>query len=1490
MYQLHDELEEEEQDEEDHDFVPNDNDGAEDAATNGDNLALEVQDLKEDEAGSSSNSRASSAPNGLSALRPRRSSRKRSENDTNDQGLGIQLRRSLGSSNRLDSNDQDSWIRPYENRLLDEYYDGDGDGDRNHSRSKKIKRAQPQSMTRTVLAPRETLSSPERESRRGSMSSQVRNVRFEDEDAATLIAMQDKSDSDEEHSEAISESTSISSESDKENVRPDPSTQKKRLTGNPPASSPTQPGELIEKAAGRRSASSKLNGNSTLQASSSEPTDESSEESTSSSGISSSDSESTSESESDSDGYLESEHPSIATKPSTSPSQSRTVPPSSSKSNKVNGTLDKTSTSATTSQQKIQQNPPGQGQKKTRLRNQRRRVHSRLQKLKGEGKVPNHFTAQDYLNWEEERVSQQEQRDSVETAQVIGSIDEDLAAALEAKKAELLRSSEGEPNGQVASNETLQTMVDDHSHLTSNETLQAMTDDHDQVVPNSLNWTAQDEMVTDQTKGPSVNGLQDSDRPVQSASVIPSIPANKNETPQTVTTDTKPNKRRTKLDVASTRRMLFGSLGVRVPKTQEEEDVVRKKLSAKTRVAPQPKPDASLKLADPKPEEVVADDSWKNKITLKAVECCHEGVELSTPPFPFVQRWDPQQRGDFNHHELSKNGSSKKRKRRASKYYENSRREPAEEYVFEERGLDAQTREREPFRHNELDLYPTLSEEYKSAANEQLLRDSGVLSTNAEVAVNDLPELPTDIETYSALVPDTALQGSIIAFQQLEVSARTCWQPQVSEYRVATIEGVLPAEEGGALCLKLATHGQGRNTAEFDPATGERIYGKFEMPMFGEDDGNDCLEIAFGEMIEPKLIKPSLAVAKQVEDHEKGVSELVSLVQVEETPQEDSIIGSKTTHTDEHARSTSFVEDSVKQEKRHESDNVEKPLWSDGPDSVSRKEVSLLIKGAGFRTSIDPEAVKELEGPDKGTEADLEDREANEGDDRHSVQSSFVGFGSSSPRSDDDEDMFREETENGEENAEQNENEEPESSEEGDDDEQGYNSTSSKPIEGDTEQDHEPDLDSHHDATEEMEEGSHSMAWYAAKLRGNDDGGIRSRERSPHDRPVDTTENSNFEGASTDKPVDNTDVWNLDGTTEISNLDGASYDMIGTQAVPKLSSSSPNPLPSLMHMSPAPNNLPPADLSDQLPETIPPTSTSNVNGDSSPHQQSFRDSPQSTYSQLVDEMGSSSSSIRQSRGRKTLVVRGGYDSNREVRRGSSSESESYKPSSKSETDKRSEDETASDPDTALHPRDNLPQSQPLSKKTPIHLSCDPFGPESSSPPPTRASKTRTGSLTTTKKQFKVPKKTNQTAGPTASQQKANESLPQSQTQIKEEQPSQRRSLFDHEPPSDANEIDSHDFLEIQPPKRASGNTDERTAIRASEDTTKSAEPFIVDLTQDSDLQSPGGSDYGGGKSVRGSKGRRNGARETQSFGGEGIRRDPAKATRKRVVERTRSRV
>ena len=107
-----------------------------------------------------------------------------------------------------------------------------------------------------------------------------------------------------------------------------------------------------------------------------------------------------------------------------------------------------------------------------------------------------------------------------------------------------------------------------------------------------------------------------------------------------------PLKPRSKIDLASSRRLLFGALGLRTPKSKEDEKALQAKLmqNVKPMKLTQEKEDTHQKATD---EVADNDESWRSRIDLRAVECCYDGIELSTPPFPFVQRWDPQQKRGY---------------------------------------------------------------------------------------------------------------------------------------------------------------------------------------------------------------------------------------------------------------------------------------------------------------------------------------------------------------------------------------------------------------------------------------------------------------------------------------------------------------------------------------------------------------------------------------------------------------------------------------------------------------------------------------------------------------------------------------------------------------------------------------------------------------------------------------------------------------------------
>lgn len=64
-------------------------------------------------------------------------------------------------------------------------------------------------------------------------------------------------------------------------------------------------------------------------------------------------------------------------------------------------------------------------------------------------------------------------------------------------------------------------------------------------------------------------------------------------------------------------------------------------------------------------EEEDADDTWRQRIDLRAVECCDHGVQLSTPPFPFHQYWDSQ----YNTEKKRKRKERSRAQRRGSPDY-----------------------------------------------------------------------------------------------------------------------------------------------------------------------------------------------------------------------------------------------------------------------------------------------------------------------------------------------------------------------------------------------------------------------------------------------------------------------------------------------------------------------------------------------------------------------------------------------------------------------------------------------------------------------------------------------------------------------------------------------------------------------------------------------------------------------------------------------------
>jgi hypothetical protein len=295
------------------------------------------------------------------------------------------------------------------------------------------------------------------------------------------------------------------------------------------------------------------------------------------------------------------------------------------------------------------------------------------------------------------------------------------------------------------------------------------------------------------------------------------------------------SKRRT-LDVASSRRLLFGSLGVRAPRSKEDEEATRKKLAGKVNNV---RARVSEEQAPAEKSDSEAEANWQDKLVLKATECVFDDIELSTPPFPFEQRWDAEA------HQIIKKrkGWGRKRKRRQQlQVYEADE----DEYYVED---NHENYAEEDMQLNYDDPDQQLSNELTNGAEPEREEPS-------ETTQDDLPPLPADLSSIPDLTEGDLKHGAVIAFKQLVVSKETNWQPTVSDYLVARIDDVF---EDNVLKLQLAKRHrrQVERPDEDEEEDGPRGYDKFEMPGMDDDQAEDdgFREISFADLFDAKLVQ-----------------------------------------------------------------------------------------------------------------------------------------------------------------------------------------------------------------------------------------------------------------------------------------------------------------------------------------------------------------------------------------------------------------------------------------------------------------------------------------------------------------------------------------------------------------------------------------------------------------------------------------------------------
>lgn len=497
-------------------------------------------------------------------------------------------------------------------------------------------------------------------------------------------------------------------------------------------------------------------------------------------------------------------------------------------SNSVESLLShKPATAPPAKQPPTKQAPPSDGKQRTRARNRRRRDAKKLAWLKAKGQLPATANRQDLKKWREDNdqgrvsASDSDSDDDSSSSESSSSSDSDSDSEPET-----------EPIAKAAPPAVKKAAVPmvPRQLKVKPQTKKPLTDN------TSAEFTQKREalLAALQSGGVEINhDLATPSRDITMSDAGPStVPATENNTA------TQPEARRARLDLASSNRLLFNSLGVRAPKNDIDRQRLQAKLAAQTTRKPVPKsttPAAAVQQSIPAEEEEDPTDvdAWKSKISLTAVECAPGSEEYyySTPPFPFYQRWDPSQR-------------TKKRKRGSQAFDPSLIEEPLDnsysEYYNEGADGDALN-----YGDDEDETAGAAQETDQDAATAQLLAESSDAA--------DLPPLPSDISTLPPLTEATTIPGTIITFSQFEVSAATNWAPAMSPLRTACIQYVSDTKTLGLQLAKRDIPGR-----KYDHQ-GRRLFDKFEMIVDDDEEDEDVedgfVEVDVAELNDARILR-----------------------------------------------------------------------------------------------------------------------------------------------------------------------------------------------------------------------------------------------------------------------------------------------------------------------------------------------------------------------------------------------------------------------------------------------------------------------------------------------------------------------------------------------------------------------------------------------------------------------------------------------------------
>ncbi|GAW17996.1 hypothetical protein ANO14919_074650 [Xylariales sp. No.14919] len=345
------------------------------------------------------------------------------------------------------------------------------------------------------------------------------------------------------------------------------------------------------------------------------------------------------------------------------------------------------------------------------------------------------------------------------------------------------------------------------------------------------------------------------------------------------------NQKKRRVDLGAGRRLVFGALGLRNPKNKEDEDKLRDKLQTDARLhatrqpSSQPRPSKEDELVSIDDEQ--DPDAWKLKINYRAVECCHDNIELSQAPFPFQQRWDPQQQNYPAFKRNKRGGQGKRAQRDQSHYYDDrssgKKRKRYESYGSADDGYD-DTYDKEQDTTIGADV--TLNYDDIESQGGDHSHDM-VNETSQTTDFDDLPSIPKDVSALPILRPGEAQVGMVISWLKWACSSATSWQPQLS--RVAAIVVQVDDDDTAlAVCLAKRDRYLDENEKRYDYRTGQRIYDRFEAPDLDEEGEEDdhadtgvdegYRYVPWAEMNDPRILQQPLDPTIELKPNAKCIT------------------------------------------------------------------------------------------------------------------------------------------------------------------------------------------------------------------------------------------------------------------------------------------------------------------------------------------------------------------------------------------------------------------------------------------------------------------------------------------------------------------------------------------------------------------------------------------------------------------------------------------